>query len=473
MSKNKKLAIVVPYRDRKSHLDIFIDYMETYLSEYDYSIYIIEQNDDRPFNRGKLLNIGAKIAMKEGCDYFAFHDVDMLPQKGVDYSFSEVPTHLSTELDGDVPFLDYFGGVTLFNVQDFKIINGYSNEYWGWGFEDDDLLYRCIGKGLSLETKKIGLPEKEFLINYFKFNGSSSYIRIPYKNMSSVFSGDFTISMKVKPEDCKINQNVEFDEYYAVSIPGRNTGLSYTSFKRYKSEIWDKEGNSNSIQTDILGEVWSHLVMAKVDDKLSFYLNGELIDEKEIGLEIYNYTTDYFYIGVGNPNEEINKFYFKGLISEFAVWNIGLDENNVKEIYENSYYKSILNDYRRYNKSKYLKCYYDFKNFRDNVIQDLSGNKNNGFIYECEDGYLINKFETEIVVPNKREGKFKTLKHKSNSTIGNSWVHYETRKNQKRFYNEMKGNIVDLNIDGLNSCRYKLIGEEILTDKTKLIKVEL
>ena len=86
---------------------------------------------------------------------------------------------------------------------------------------------------------------------------------------------------------------------------------------------------------------------------------------------------------------------------------------------------------------------------------------------------MINKFETEIVVPTRRDGKFKTLKHKSNSTIGNSWVHYETRKNQKRFYNEMKGNIVDLNIDGLNSCRYKLIEEEKLTDKTKLIKVEL
>ena len=28
--------------------------------------------------------------------------------------------------------------------------------------------------------------------------------------------------------------------------------------------------------------------------------------------------------------------------------------NNIKEIYENSSVKSILNDYRRYNKSKYL-----------------------------------------------------------------------------------------------------------------------
>jgi hypothetical protein len=141
----------------------------------------------------------------------------MLPQKGVDYSFSEVPTHLSTELDGDVPFLDYFGGVTLFNVQDFKIINGYSNEYWGWGFEDDDLLYRCIGKGLSLETKKIGLPEKEFLINYFKFNGSSSYIRIPYKNMSSVFSGDFTISMNVIKQGFKSEYREDAIVYESVA----------------------------------------------------------------------------------------------------------------------------------------------------------------------------------------------------------------------------------------------------------------
>ena len=111
--------------------------------------------------------------------------------------------------------------------------------------------------------------------------------------------------------------------------------------------------------------------------------------------------------------------------------------------------KSIINDYKKYNKSKFLKCYYDFKNFKGDIIQDLSGNRNNGIIYNCEDNVMLDKFETDIVVPIRREGKFKTLKHNSNSVNGNKWVHYETRKNQIRFYNEMKGNILDLGIDGL------------------------
>jgi hypothetical protein len=202
-------------------------------------------------------------------------------------------------------------------------------------------------------------------------------------------------------------------------------------------------------------------------------MNGELIDTKELKEQIYEYDNDYFYIGVGNPTLDAKQFYFKGLIAEFAIWNIVLELDNIKEVYENSLYKSIINDYRKYDKSKYLKCYYDFKNFKGDIIQDLSGNKNNGFIYNCEDNILVDKFETEIIVPIRREGKFKTLKHSSNSTIGNNWVHSETRKNQERFYNEMKGNIVDLSIDGLNTCIYKEIESNKLSEKAIKISVKL
>ncbi len=35
-----------------------------------------------------------------------------------------------------------FGGVTMMNTDHIQLINGFSNQYWGWGGEDDDLLLR-------------------------------------------------------------------------------------------------------------------------------------------------------------------------------------------------------------------------------------------------------------------------------------------------------------------------------------------
>jgi hypothetical protein len=152
----KKLSVVVPYRDREEHLKQFVPYMEKWLKdeEIPFEIIIVNQTEGKGFNRAKLLNIGFKET--ENCDYHVFHDVDMLPTDS-DYDYTDGPTHLASQaeqFDYKLPYDGYFGGVTIFDKPSFLKINGYSNDYWGWGAEDDDVLYRCSTMGISVYRKK-------------------------------------------------------------------------------------------------------------------------------------------------------------------------------------------------------------------------------------------------------------------------------------------------------------------------------
>ena len=58
-------------------------------------------------------------------------------------------------LFSSLPYPDIFGGAGSFTRKHFELINGFSNEFWGWGGEDDDLFERynygiLINKSASL-----------------------------------------------------------------------------------------------------------------------------------------------------------------------------------------------------------------------------------------------------------------------------------------------------------------------------------
>lgn len=151
-----RICIVVPYRNREEHLKQFIPCMEKCLTDQDldYTILIVEQEAGKPFNRGKLLNIGFDYTKGE-YDNYCFHDVDMLPVDS-DYSYCETPTHLAVEVEQfkyKLPFPTYFGGVVIFDRESLKKINGFANEYWGWGSEDSDMYDRCGLSGISMSRK--------------------------------------------------------------------------------------------------------------------------------------------------------------------------------------------------------------------------------------------------------------------------------------------------------------------------------
>ncbi len=139
-----KLSVVIPYRDRLTHLESILPELKRCLINIEHEIIVVEQEQGEVFNRGYLKNIG--FSHSENCDYVCFHDVDMIPDKiEFDYSYSEGATHLAkkvSQFDYEIPYTHFFGGVLLVDKESFKKVNGYSNEFWGWGAEDDDLYNR-------------------------------------------------------------------------------------------------------------------------------------------------------------------------------------------------------------------------------------------------------------------------------------------------------------------------------------------
>jgi hypothetical protein len=392
--------------------------MKSYLKEYDYEIIVVEQFNNKPFNRGKLLNVGAKYANDNGFDYLCFHDVDMLPIK-VDYSYPEYPTSLISELenkDGNI-FFSYFGGITLFKVEDFFDINGYSNNYWGWGFEDTDLFYRVTHGGLFFDTETIGEDNYSFI-------GSISlkeldYIKIPIT--SSFINNDFEIKLTAKIESKYFDENKEYDEFPILSIPGYNIGLFYNSFNRFFIQIYDQNKKPYSITSDILDDITSIFKFIKVGNKVSFHINEKLIGEIEMDKPILDLNNKFMYVGSFSEKENI----------EFDMDLIDLNING---------YSLGTNDFEMFG----------------------------GIINEEK----IIPHKTSLPKPIRREGLFRELYHDTNASINKSWVHQETRKNQIYYNNFVKQNLIDFTKEGLNSLNYNLISESDNLDY-KILSVEI
>ena len=49
-----------------------------------------------------------------------------------------------------LPYKTYFGGVSAISVEHFKLVNGFSNQFWGWGAEDDDMAKRLRINSLNV-----------------------------------------------------------------------------------------------------------------------------------------------------------------------------------------------------------------------------------------------------------------------------------------------------------------------------------
>lgn len=94
----KKLAIIVPFRDRFDELLRFVPHMTKFLVEQKvpHHIFIVNQVDRYRFNRASLINVGF-LFTKDNFDYIAMHDVDLLPlNQNLKYEYpADGPFHVA------------------------------------------------------------------------------------------------------------------------------------------------------------------------------------------------------------------------------------------------------------------------------------------------------------------------------------------------------------------------------------------
>lgn len=132
-----KPAILVPYRNRRSYLDMFMDKVPRYLEDVngikDYVIYVAEQASCDIFNPSLSRNVAARFALAENKElsYLIFHNVDVIPLEKIDYG----PRDYNV-----VWFMD--AGSCKVSVEDFLKANGYNPHFVGWGSEDTEFYHR-------------------------------------------------------------------------------------------------------------------------------------------------------------------------------------------------------------------------------------------------------------------------------------------------------------------------------------------
>lgn len=172
-TRRPRVCLIVAYRnqlplqDRQGQLFKFVPYFVAFLGgarpHCDFTIVVATQTDDgRKFNRGRLMNAAFNDVVRDGAyDSVVFHDVDILPSEDLMPFYSVPPSpkhpmHLAGAWKTKYDSSDFVGGAIAMTPDDYVACNGYPNDCWGWGLDDEELRLRMREAGLSVVRPPVG-----------------------------------------------------------------------------------------------------------------------------------------------------------------------------------------------------------------------------------------------------------------------------------------------------------------------------
>ena len=472
-----KLAIIVPYRDREEHLNVFVPHMYEFLKDkgIDYTIFIIEQSDDRPFNYGKLCNSAIKEIGKE-YTYFAFHDIDMLPiSDECDYGYPEAPTHLANNVeahDYKLPYPQYFGGVVVISREDFERANGYSNEYWGYGFQDLDLLYRLQRSGAYLEkfydTNKTYSEYDEldilpYRIENVKISNNKStneflYSKFGYNDYlhgnlnaltKNITKNSFSLSFWFNDSSERKSQK------NLVCFEGFDTGLFLNNGNQVIAQIWNNNETHEEVSLSYSRNKWNHVIFEydSKSNELKLTLNKKTqIKKLEENFIVYDYTEKA--LKVSDDKSEID-------LSEIFIFDSILNDDIKNKLYSDG--NEAISDIKiKYGVSPAVHLNYKHIYSKDILLD--KGNFRNHIKIIGSISPKLEKIELtdEVYLPCRLDGKYKSLAHPNDSDIIQNYYQYnpDVLENSDIFFHDVIPNQLDYTSIGLSTLKYTLLDKQ-------------
>ena len=452
-----RLAIIVPYRDRREELDVFLPHMEEFLSnkQIDYKIFVAEQSDDRPFNYGKLCNAVVN-EIKEDFDYFCFHDVNLLPvNDSSEYYPCDLPTRIFTYNDKDekiVPYEEYFGGVTIFPKDTFIEINGFSNDYWGKGYIDMDILRRLSHKNIELQKthnySSKELFECDLKIRKIKHEGTKLKINKGsslISNNTAFLTKDFTVTLFYKEPYQQSSKKVLFKTYGGYDIQ------LFVIENQFIFQFFDKDKNLYQIDVKDLEVSDNNFIAVSHDEKnkmFNVYLNGEKYSATHYRNEI-DYYGRMVCVGDIENNDDV-------VILNFKTHDRLLSDLEIKGEY---YYGNV-----RGTLDLSYPCLFG-ENFhfldRSGLIWRTSGKIELDYVSDIKD-------PKPTYLPNTKGGSYKILSQKFEELID---TYDPDIIENKLTYLDLLDRRINTEKYGLNSIKYKLLNRTDFNELTEWMKI--
>jgi len=215
--------IIIPYRNRKAHLEEFIAKTVPIFKNIlkSFKVVIVEQVEGKLFNRGALLNIGYQEYKSQSLHAWFFnHDIDVYPNQACVEKYYLNQANTNPGFIGIItPPCDTLGTVIKFSSNEFAKCNGYPNNFWGWGVED---------KALQNRVELAGIP----ITKVFYHNSPE---------LSQWFEIKNDIDDRVKDREFQMKTHFEYDTFKHLQDAQKARYVMFSGLNTLKYEVLYKE----------------------------------------------------------------------------------------------------------------------------------------------------------------------------------------------------------------------------------------